>query len=93
MLAQMEQAREYVDIDDGIFERLKYPERTLSVSLPVELDDGLRGSVRGLPLPVRRRAARYHGHVLRLPGLRRPEVVTGKLPEVGGHAARTCSFP
>ncbi|GAA0269529.1 Glu/Leu/Phe/Val family dehydrogenase [Halobacterium noricense] len=40
MLAQMEQAREYVDIDDGIFERLKYPERTLSVSLPVEMDDG-----------------------------------------------------
>jgi len=40
MLAQMEQAREYVDLDDGIFERLKYPERTLSVSLPVEMDDG-----------------------------------------------------
>ncbi|NIB99176.1 Glu/Leu/Phe/Val dehydrogenase [Halobacterium sp. R2-5] len=40
MLAQMEQAREYVDIDDGIFERLKYPERTLSVSLPVRMDDG-----------------------------------------------------
>ncbi|MGB9963421.1 Glu/Leu/Phe/Val family dehydrogenase [Halobacterium hubeiense] len=40
MLAQMEQARSYVDIDDGIFERLKHPERTLSVSLPVEMDDG-----------------------------------------------------
>ena len=40
MLAQMEQAREYVDIDDGIFERLKSPERTLSVSLPVRMDDG-----------------------------------------------------
>ena len=40
MLAQMEQAREYVDIDDGIYERLKSPERTLSVSLPVRMDDG-----------------------------------------------------
>jgi len=40
MLAQMEQAREYVDLDDGIFERLKYPERTLSVTLPVQMDDG-----------------------------------------------------
>ncbi|WP_336037012.1 Glu/Leu/Phe/Val family dehydrogenase [Halobacterium yunchengense] len=40
MLAQMEQAREYVDIDDGIFERLKSPERTLTVSLPVRMDDG-----------------------------------------------------
>ncbi|WP_232688262.1 Glu/Leu/Phe/Val family dehydrogenase [Halobacterium zhouii] len=40
MLAQMERAREYVDIDDGIFERLKTPERTLTVSLPVRMDDG-----------------------------------------------------
>jgi glutamate dehydrogenase (NAD(P)+) len=40
MLAQMEQAREYVDIDDGIFERLQSPERTLTVSLPVRMDDG-----------------------------------------------------
>lgn len=40
MLAQMEQAREYVDIDDGIFERMKSPERTLTVSLPVKMDDG-----------------------------------------------------
>ncbi|MFC3478863.1 Glu/Leu/Phe/Val family dehydrogenase [Halobacterium litoreum] len=40
MLAQMEQAREYVDIDDGIFTRLQSPERTLTVSLPVRMDDG-----------------------------------------------------
>ena len=40
MLAQMERARAYVDIDDGIFERLKTPERTLTVSLPVRMDDG-----------------------------------------------------
>ncbi|WP_232701404.1 Glu/Leu/Phe/Val family dehydrogenase [Halobacterium wangiae] len=40
MLAQMEDAREYVDIDDGIYERLQSPERTLSVSLPVRMDDG-----------------------------------------------------
>jgi glutamate dehydrogenase (NAD(P)+) len=40
MLAQMERAREYVDIDDGIFERLQVPERTLTVSLPVRMDDG-----------------------------------------------------
>jgi len=40
MLAQMEEAREYVDIDDGIYERLQSPERTLTVSLPVRMDDG-----------------------------------------------------
>ncbi|GAA0654586.1 glutamate dehydrogenase GdhA2 [Salarchaeum japonicum] len=40
MLAQMDRAREYVDIPDNIYERLKSPERTQKVSLPVEHDDG-----------------------------------------------------
>ena len=40
MLAQMDRAEEYADIDHGIFERLKHPERTLKVTLPVELESG-----------------------------------------------------
>ncbi|MEE6211470.1 Glu/Leu/Phe/Val dehydrogenase [Salarchaeum sp. III] len=40
MLAQMDRAREYVDISDNIYERLQSPERTQKVSLPVEHDDG-----------------------------------------------------
>ncbi|MGB9986273.1 Glu/Leu/Phe/Val family dehydrogenase [Salarchaeum japonicum] len=40
MLAQMDRAREYVDIPDNIYERLQSPERTQKVSLPVEHDDG-----------------------------------------------------
>ena len=40
MLAQMDRAKEYADVDDGVFERLKHPERTLKVTLPVELDTG-----------------------------------------------------
>ena len=40
MLAQMDRAEEYADVDHDIFERLKYPERTLKVTLPVELEDG-----------------------------------------------------
>ncbi|WP_418284754.1 Glu/Leu/Phe/Val family dehydrogenase [Halorubrum sp. DTA46] len=40
MLAQMDRAKEYADVDDGIFERLKHPERTLKVTLPVELESG-----------------------------------------------------
>jgi len=40
MLAQMDRAEEYADVDHGIFERLKHPERTLKVTLPVELDSG-----------------------------------------------------
>jgi glutamate dehydrogenase (NAD(P)+) len=40
MLAQMSAARPYADIDDGVFERLKHPERTLKVTLPIHRDDG-----------------------------------------------------
>ena len=40
MLAQMENARPYADIDGGVFERLKHPERTLKVTLPIRRDDG-----------------------------------------------------
>jgi len=40
MLSQMERAQEYAQVDEGIFERLCYPERTLKVTLPVRMDDG-----------------------------------------------------
>ncbi|MES3160712.1 MAG: Glu/Leu/Phe/Val dehydrogenase [Halorubrum sp.] len=40
MLAQMDRAVEYADVDEGVFERLKHPERTLKVTLPVELESG-----------------------------------------------------
>ncbi|GGL60850.1 Glu/Leu/Phe/Val family dehydrogenase [Halocalculus aciditolerans] len=40
MLAQMDRARDHVDIKPGVYERLKHPERTQKVALPVELDDG-----------------------------------------------------
>jgi glutamate dehydrogenase (NAD(P)+) len=40
MLAQMSAARPYADIDADVFERLKYPERTLKVTLPITRDDG-----------------------------------------------------
>ena len=40
MLAQMDRAEEYADVDHGVFERLKHPERTLKVTLPVRLESG-----------------------------------------------------
>jgi len=40
MLAQMDRAKEYADVDTGVFERLKHPERTLKVTLPVRLESG-----------------------------------------------------
>ena len=41
-LAQFEQALAYCEISDAIAERLRVPERSLIVALPVKLDDGRR---------------------------------------------------
>jgi len=40
MLAQMERAKPYADVSEQVFERLQHPERTLKVTLPIELDSG-----------------------------------------------------
>jgi glutamate dehydrogenase (NAD(P)+) len=39
-LAQYEQALPYADVEEFVAERLRYPERSLVVSVPVKLDDG-----------------------------------------------------
>jgi glutamate dehydrogenase (NAD(P)+) len=41
-IAQFDEAVRYADIDDGIAERLRYPERAIIVSCPTRLDDGRR---------------------------------------------------
>ena len=41
-VAQFDQAVLYADVDEGIAERLRYPERATIVSIPVRLDDGRR---------------------------------------------------
>jgi len=38
--AQVEATRPHLDVDDGVFERLKHPERVLESNLVIELDDG-----------------------------------------------------
>ena len=40
MRTQLERAAEYVDVPENVFLRMKHPERTLKVSLPVLRDDG-----------------------------------------------------
>ena len=40
MRTQMDRAQKYAQVEDNIFLRMKYPERTLRVTLPVLLDDG-----------------------------------------------------
>jgi glutamate dehydrogenase/leucine dehydrogenase len=37
---QVDDAATYLDVDDGVVERLKHPERVLSTTLSVEMDDG-----------------------------------------------------
>jgi glutamate dehydrogenase (NAD(P)+) len=39
-LGQLDQALEYAAIEQGVASKLRYPERALSVSIPVRLDDG-----------------------------------------------------
>src|SRR5205809_2486289 len=39
-LAQYEQALPYADVEELVAERLRYPERSLVVSVPVKLDSG-----------------------------------------------------
>jgi glutamate dehydrogenase (NAD(P)+) len=41
-LSQLEQALQYAEISDAIAERLRFPERSLIVGIPVKLDDGRR---------------------------------------------------
>ena len=38
--SQVEATRPHLDVDDGVFERLKHPERVLESNLVIELDDG-----------------------------------------------------
>ena len=39
-VGQLDEALEHADVDDAIGHRLRFPERALSVSIPVQLDDG-----------------------------------------------------
>jgi glutamate dehydrogenase (NAD(P)+) len=46
-LGQLDQVLEHADVDPAVGERLRYPERALSVSIPVQLDDGSLGVFAG----------------------------------------------
>ena len=41
-IAQFDQAVPHANVDDGVAERLRHPERSIIVSCPVKLDDGRR---------------------------------------------------
>jgi glutamate dehydrogenase (NAD(P)+) len=46
-LGQLDQALVHAGVDAGVAERLRYPERALSASIPVRLDDGTIGVYAG----------------------------------------------
>ncbi|WP_435194940.1 Glu/Leu/Phe/Val family dehydrogenase [Natronomonas sp. EA1] len=74
MLAQMENAEPYIDIDPGVFERLKHPERTLKVSLPVEMDDGSVQVFEGYRCQFDSARGPYKGGIRYHPGVSMDEV-------------------
>ena len=39
-IRQMDVAAKYIDLDPGIFEKIKYTERDIIVHFPVKMDDG-----------------------------------------------------
>src|SRR6185312_5153322 len=41
-IAQFDQAVPYAEVDDGVAERLRHPERSIIVACPIKLDDGRR---------------------------------------------------
>ena len=66
-LAQYEQALPHADVEEFVAERLRYPERSLVVSVPVKLDSGKLDGLPGLPRPALDRARPDEGrHPLRL---------------------------
>ena len=46
VLARLENANRYMKLPDHLYERLRHPKRSVTVSVPVAMDDG---SVRFLP--------------------------------------------
>ena len=74
MLAQMSAARPYADVDDGVFERLKYPERTLKVTLPIHHDDGRVEVYEGYRCQFDSARGPYKGGVRYHPAVTRQEV-------------------
>jgi glutamate dehydrogenase (NAD(P)+) len=74
MLAQMSAARPHADIDDGVFERLKHPERTLKVTLPIHRADGTMDVLEGYRCQFDSARGPYKGGVRFHPAVTREEV-------------------
>ncbi len=71
---QIDDAGKYLDIGDGVLERLKSPERILETNLSVELDDGSTGVFRAYRSQFNGARGPYKGGIRYHPGVSRDEV-------------------
>ncbi|SDY09778.1 Glu/Leu/Phe/Val family dehydrogenase [Halopenitus persicus] len=71
---QIDDAAAHLDVDDGVIERLKNPERVLETNLTVELDDGSLETVRAYRSQFNGDRGPYKGGIRYHPGVTRDEV-------------------
>ncbi|MFC6753504.1 Glu/Leu/Phe/Val family dehydrogenase [Halorubrum tibetense] len=71
---QVDDAAAYLDVDDGVLERLKVPERVLETNLTFERDDGSLETVRAYRSQFNGDRGPYKGGIRYHPGVTRDEV-------------------
>ncbi|MBB6646209.1 Glu/Leu/Phe/Val family dehydrogenase [Halobellus ruber] len=71
---QIDDAAAYLDVNDGVIERLKHPERVLESNLTVEMDDGSLERFRAFRSQFNGDRGPYKGGIRYHPGVSRDEV-------------------
>jgi glutamate dehydrogenase (NAD(P)+) len=71
---QIDDAAAYLDVDDGVIERLKHPERVLESTLTVEMDDGSLRQFTAFRSQFNGDRGPYKGGLRYHPGVSRDEV-------------------
>jgi glutamate dehydrogenase (NAD(P)+) len=71
---QIDDAAKYLDIDPGVLDRLKHPERVLETTLSVEMDDGSVETFKAFRSQFNGDRGPYKGGIRYHPGVSRDEV-------------------
>jgi glutamate dehydrogenase/leucine dehydrogenase len=74
MQEQVDDAAAYVDLEEDVVKRLKYPERVLELNLSVEMDDGTLERFRAFRSQFNGDRGPYKGGIRYHPGVTRDEV-------------------
>jgi glutamate dehydrogenase (NAD(P)+) len=75
MRTQMDRAQEYAQVTENIFRRMKRPERTLNVSVPVLMDDGEERVFEGIRCQFGGARGPFKGGVRYHPSVSQDEVI------------------